>query len=339
MPRTFIALLFSGMLFAALPAFAQVSNDMSALTISANPQHPSPNSTVTLTAQSPILDLQDSDIEWTVDGQSVGSGGSITVTIGGLGTETDVDVAVSGPSGNDSASIAIVPTSIDLLWEANSYVPPFYKGRAIPTSGSTIRLLAVPHFVEPDGTAVPPSDIDFTWKFNNGTDKAQSGIGESSATFPAAVLYGADTIEVDASTPDGTLAGQTNITIQTQSPQLVLYEDNPLFGIMYHAAVGSSQNASESEVSYAAVPYFAAAASPNDSSLAYEWNVNGSAVAADAADPSEITISASSSGQAQVQLSVSKPSDPFFSASGFWTVNFGSASSGSGASSVFNSAQ
>ena len=338
MTRTLIALLFGGLIFAALPAYAQFDTSEGALSISPNPQYPLPNSTVQLTAESPLLDLANSDIEWTVNGAAAGSGQSIKLTVGAPGSATNVSVSVSGQSGDDSAQLTLIPTSIDLLWEADSYTPPFYRGRAVPTSGSTIRLFAVPHFVASDGTVIASSGIDFTWKVNGGVDEAQSGIGESSALFPAAILYGTDVIEVDAQTPDGSLAGSASITIQTQAPQLVLYEDNPLFGLMYHQALGSSQNAPESETSFAAVPYFAEAASPNDASLAYQWSVNGSPVSTDPSDPSEITISASSSGEAQIQLSVSKPSDPFFSASGSWLVGFGE-SAQNASSNPFNSSQ
>jgi hypothetical protein len=338
MIRRLIALLFGGVLFVALPAIAQVNSiGTSALTISANPTYPGPNSVVQLTAESPLLDLQDSDVEWTVNGTAAGAGQSISVPLGALGSEVNVAVSVSGPTGNDSATLAIVPTSIDLLWESNSYVPPFYKGRAAPGSSSMIRVLAIPHFVSTGGTAIPSSDIDFTWKVNDAIDEAQSGIGESSAVFPAGVLYSTDNIDVVAQSTDGTLSGEASISVRTGDPELVLYEDNPLFGVMYHQALPSSSTASESEDSFAAVPYFASATSANDPSLAYQWTVNGSSVATDPQDPSEITIDAQSADVADITLSLENPSDPFFSASGAWQIAF-SGSSGS-ANNPFGSSQ
>lgn len=329
MMRSLITLLFGAALFVAAPAFAQANfGGTSALTIVASPAHPNPDSIVTLTAQSPLLDLQDSDVEWTVNGNSAGSGQSIKVQLGALGTQTDVAVIVSGASGDDSAQLSLVPTSIDLLWEATSYVPPFYQGRALPASGSMIRMLAVPHFVGSNG-AIPASGIDFTWKINNAVDEAQSGIGESSATFPAAVLYDTDVITVDAQTPDGSLSGEATISLRTGDPDLVLYEDDPLFGITYYQALGQSTVAAESETSFAAVPYFANAVSANDPSLSYSWNINGSTVATDPQDPSEITVNAQSAGVAQISVSVTDPSDPFFGTNGSWAVSFASGSASS----------
>lgn len=323
MSRTLIALLFGGFLFAALPAFAQVNETgTSALTVSASPAYPGPNSVVQLTAESPLLDLDNSVIKWTVNGKPAGTGETVNVTLGPLGKETNVDVSVSGASGNDSATLSIVPASLDLLWEADSYVPPFYKGRAAPGSSSSIRVVAVPHFISTSGASIPSSSIDFTWKLNGAMQKAQSGLGESSAVFPAAVLYDSDEIDVVARSADGSLSAEADVTVPTQDPQLVLYEDNPLFGVMYHQAISQSSAAPESETSFAAVPYFANATSANDPSLSYQWSVNGSTVATDAQDPSEVTINAQSSGLANVALSIDNISDPFFSASGSWQIQF-----------------
>jgi len=338
MTRTLIALLFGVLLSAAMPAFAQVNPTYSAaLTISSDPSYPTPNSFVELTAESPLLDLQDSTIQWTVNGSPAGTGESVRVAVGALGRPTNVQVSVTGATGSDSATLTIIPASIDLLWESDSYVPPFYKGRAQPGSGSSVRVLAIPHFVNGSGALVPSSSLQFTWKLNGAVDRAQSGLGESSAVFPAASLYGNDTIDVTVKTSDGSIAAESSVAVQTQDPQLALYEDNPLFGVMYHAALSSIGSASESETSFVAVPYFADAVSANDHSLAYQWTVNGSSVAADPLDPSEITIKAQSAGTANVSLSLAKPTDPFFAASGQWQINFSNAAGGTG--NVFRTTQ
>lgn len=338
MLRNAVACSVGAILFAAIPAFAQVNfGGTSALTISVNPAYPGPNSMVTLTAESPLLDLAGSDIEWSVNGASSGSGQSIQVPLGALGQETDVSVSVTGESGSDSATATLVPTSIDLLSEANSYVPPFYLGRAVPGSGSSIRVMAMPHFANTDGSLVPSSDISFTWKLNGAVQAAQSGLGASSAVFPAATLYDSDDIDVTAVASGSSLSGETSITIRTLPPQLVLYEDNPLFGVMYQSAIPQSSVADESEDSFAAVPYFANVSSANDPLLSYQWTVNSSAVAASPQDPSEITINAKSGGTAAVGLSISNNSDPFFGASGSWQINFTSPSQAS--SDLFHAAQ
>jgi hypothetical protein len=325
MTRTAIALFSGAILFVALPVFAQFDfSDGSALTIAESPTHPGPGGPVQLTVQSPLIDLADSDIVWTVNGNPAGSGESITTTLGKLGSKTGVSVSVSGANGSDSAQITLIPTSIDLLFEADSYIPPFYQGRAAPSSGSSIRLLAIPHFVNADGSSVPPTDISFAWKVNGALLKSSSGIGESSAVIPAAILFGTDDVTVDAQSADGSFSGEASVSIRTQDPQLALYEDSPLFGVMYHRALGGTTAASESETSFAAVPYFADVSAPNDVQLAYQWRVNGISLVTDQKDPSEITIDAKSANSAQIDLSLSSPTDPFVSTDGSWAVSFAS---------------
>ena len=329
---------FLAFLFCTAPVFAQTSlqslNVGSGLTVSEDPQFPGPGQSVTLTAESPIIDIANSDVEWAVNGSPAGSGSSITIPLGGLGTQTNIALAVSGSSGSDETEVSITPTSIDLLYEADSFTPALYRGRALPSSGSMIRLMAIPHFVQSDGTRIPISSIKFTWKNNGATLSSISGVGKNTATIPAAILYGNDVITVDAQSTDGSLAGERTVSVQTQDPELILYEVSPLYGIQYERAISSSQQAHESESTFASVPYFADVRNVNDASLSYEWEVNGTQVAADSKDPSEITLQASGPETANVSLSLSKPSDPFVSASGTWTIVFSNASSPSSGSSA-----
>jgi hypothetical protein len=311
-------------LFAALPVFAQLDPSItnSSLTIGVNPAHPTPGQTVQLTAESPLLDLADSAIEWTVNGASAGSGQSIQIALGKIGSATNVAVSVSGGNGSASAQLTLVPTSIDLLWESDSYTPAFYEGRALPTPGSSIRVMAIPHFTRPDGTNVAAANIIYTWKNNGAVIQSASGIGNSSLVVPAAILFGSDAITLDARTQDGTLSGEASVTVRTEDPQLVLYENNPLFGIMFHQALAAQSAASESETSFVAVPYFADAASPRDQNVNYAWSVNGAPIKSDTQNPNEVTVSAQYAQTAQINLTLSDPSDPFVSANGGWNISF-----------------
>lgn len=329
MVKAAIATFSSVIMLVALPAFAQLNyTGQKALTIAVDPTYPAPHTTVHLTAQSPLLDLAHSSIQWSVGGTPAGNGLSIDVPVGAAGSRTTVSLSVSGATGSDSASVTLIPTAIDLLWEADSYTPPFYAGRAIPTSGSKIHVVAMPHFMRADGSIIPTSSLDFTWKVNGATLSSQSGMGANSTIIPAAILYGSDTITVDVSTEDGSQGGEASVVVPTVAPQLELYIDNPLFGVMYHRALGSSGNTGDSETSFTAVPYFIAAPFAQSSTLAYTWTIDGATMTTDPNDPNEFTARAKAPGSAQIGVSIAKPSDPFVSADGSWTVSFGSGGEG-----------
>ena len=231
---------------------------------------------------------------------------------------------------------------VDLLMDSDSYVPPFYQGRALPSAGAHIRLQAIPNFKRADGSLIPSSSIVFTWRQDDRVVGTESGLGKSSIVLPAEILYGTSNIEVDARAEDGSRYGSALLSVPSQEPQLVLYEDSPLLGLMFYRALGVSTNIPESEMTFAVVPYFAHITGPDDARLAYQWSVNGSPVAPAPSNPSELTLSAKGSdGSASLALSVTQTDDIFLSPTGSWSVHLGSSgigysSGGTGAKSPFS---
>jgi len=312
----------------------------SALSISLSPQYPAPNSTVTLTLQSSLYDLDVSSIVWTVNGKTAVSNDaakSIAVTTGPIGSATDVLAEITGPGGSAFAVATIVPTSIDLLWESDSYVPPFYAGRALPSAGSRIRLVALPHLTSKNGIEIPANQLLFTWKTDNEVLGDSSGRGKSSITVEGPTLFGTKTIILEASSLDGVVTGQAIVRIPDTEPKLTLYEDHPLFGVLYHRALGPTTFIPENEMSFAAIPYFASATTQNDTRLQYEWRVNQSPITTNAARNNRITISAASSTGliALIQVSLTHLTNYFLSADGSWSVTFNNRSASGAFGDVF----
>ena len=89
----------------------------------------------------------------------------IDVAVGALGSEAVIEArARDGDLEVAGSLVRVVPTEIDLLFESDSYVPPFYKGRAMPSAGTLLHLEAIPRFKRTDGSLVAPDGIIFTWK-------------------------------------------------------------------------------------------------------------------------------------------------------------------------------
>lgn len=242
------------------------------------------------------------------------------------------------PSGNNATGIA---SPLDLLVDSDSYVPPFYGGRALPSAGSRILLQAMPYFKSTNGSLIPNSDITFTWKQDDRVLGSLSGTGRSSVSLPAAILYGTSDIEVDAYSSDGTRYGVATVSIPSAEVQLVMYQDNPLLGLELYRPLDSAATVPESEMTFAVVPYFAHVHNPNDARLTYQWTVNGSDITPTQGDPSEIVLNAKGSdGQATIGLSLSQSDDMFLMPSATWDISLaavspGYVSSGSGSKNPF----
>src|SRR5262249_48045983 len=154
----------------------------------------------------------------------------------GIGQKTTIAVAADTGEGLAlSASAVIVPVQIDLYLSSDSYTPPFYRGRALPTSGTNVRAEAIPHLATAGGAEVPSSDIIVTWRKDGQVIADVSGKGRTSALFP--LNFGIGTISVEAQVLDGSLSGEASQRVPQADPQLVLYEDHPLYGLTYFAAL------------------------------------------------------------------------------------------------------
>ncbi len=296
----------------------------SQISIKLSPAHPSPGESVRLRAESTGLDLSLSSIVWKAGGKIIAQGAGVTeatVLAGPLGSATDIEVGVTGQNQAASAFASILPTEIDLLAESDSYTPPFYLGRALPTAGTNLSAQALARFKRTSGALVPDSDIVYTWRRNTEVLGQLSGRGKSSATIPVLHLFEINTISVEARSSDGVLSGEASISIPSISPVLTLYEDYPLVGIMYRNALSATTFIPEPEMTFAATPYFAQAASVNDKDLSYAWSVNDGSVPTSPTSPSELTINAeNSNGQALIGLQVTHATNFYMNAKRSWNI-------------------
>ena len=321
-----ILLLFV-LFFATGTAHAQFGNFGAGARIflSVNPEHPGPNERAHISIESALADLSQSDVVWYVNNKVLVKGVGVKnadILVGPLGSKTDVSVTAQTPDGEIiSGNTTISPAEVDLLWESDSYVPPFYRGRALASPGTSMRMHAIARFKPAGSVQVPESGVVYTWKLNGSVVQSASGRGKSTARLPSPSLFSTSVIEVTASAGEG--AGSERVQISSTEPELLLYEDHPLFGIMYNQALGNTTPISDTEATFSAIPYFAEADSPDDARLLYSWSVNGNEIPSDEMKRSELTVNASrSNGLAQIALSIKHAANLAMSSSGSWGVIF-----------------
>jgi len=313
----------------ASPAYAQFGllGAARSITITMTPAHPGPHTAVHLTAQSSVFDLERSSLIWSTDGSVLAQGVGVTeidVTAQDLGSKTTVSVEVTAPDVVPAtATVHIIPTQVDLLFDTDAYTPPFYRGHDLPSAGTTLILQALPHFVLPGGSELRSGDLTYTWRRNGQVMGSVSGRGKSAIVVPSPVLYAHDVLSVEVESSDGSMSGEASMTIAAEDPTLVLYEDNPIFGVLYGFAFGPTAFVAKAETTLTAIPYFASARTLKDPLLDYVWRVNGVRVTTDPSVPNELTLQASdSSAVARIQLAVTHATNFFLNASRTWNITF-----------------
>lgn len=328
MRRFALTLLIIGM-FAASVAHAQIIfPGTPTMDIEMDPSFPSGEDFVTFTAQSVSFDLQRANITWYVDNELHSEGPaltSISLILGPIGTQTTVTAVAEGIEGTSRADRTVTPAAVDLFWEARSYAPPFYRGRPLSSPRSTIVAGTIVRMVRPDGTRLASSDIIYTWRRNGTVVVSASGRGKVAATFPAPTLFGQDSLSVEAESLDGSLVASASAIIPSHDPGVTLYQDHPLFGILFHNAIPREAVFPESEAAFVAIPYFAAVTSSDDPGFSYDWNVNGIYIPPDPQRPSRLVINAENSdGIANLELAISHAQDIFLSIRDTWRLSFDS---------------
>lgn len=260
---------------AGLAQFQSLSQVVSkGLVVRMVPEYPNAFEEVKIFIGSSSLDLETAKITWKVGGQIVDQGvgaQEISVSTGDYGKETFVQAIIEDGTQIITRDFTIRPSFIDLIWQADTYTPPFYKGKALHTSEGRVTVVALPSIYY-NKRKLPNSGLYFDW-FLNGS-KVLSGVGKDSFAFNNYFTKKDDLISVQVSLPGGTVENKKEIKFTAKEPKVILYEDDPLLGITYEKAISSEFKFKNKETSLVVSPYFFSINNPNDSELEYEWLVN-----------------------------------------------------------------
>src|SRR3989338_4645322 len=228
----FLILLLLGFSFLTPKTFAQSA---SGILVNVNPQNPSPDDSVSITLSSYAVNLDSVFISWTADGKGASSGvgkKSFSITAPAAGTEKIVIARINLPEGTAEKRIVIRPNVMVLLWQANdSYVPPFYRGKALPTTDSEIKIVALPELRTATGS-VDAKNMTYTWRKDYTNMQGDSGYGKNSFFYTNDYLENSNTVEVTASTLDQNYSSAASIDVGTVEPKMVFYKKDSRLGII-----------------------------------------------------------------------------------------------------------
>ncbi len=241
------------------------------------PTYPRPNENVYINLAMYTADLNSAQISWYKDGKLELSGkGEVRYSFntGAVGKETNIEIRVVLQGGQSfSKQIKISPASVDLVWESNSYTPPFYKGKALHARQGLIKIVAMPNFVK-NGSVIDPKTLIYEWSNGLNAYQAQSGYGKNILLINGSMLGQSDNIELLVRDPSSNMVTNGFLTISPVDPELVFYEKNPFYGYIFEKSLGKSVTMKGDEIEVWTAPYNLSNENPRN--LAYEWRLNGS---------------------------------------------------------------
>lgn len=264
------SILFLGII---TPSTAVAALDL--VNISTSPKTPGVNETVTVRIESYAVNLNTANLVWYVNKEPIKEGiaeKEITLITGEFGEKTTIDIVIFTANGVKlNKQLIIAPAEVDLLWEAQTYTPPFYKGKALPTYKSLVRVTAIPRF---NALTSNPKDYYYKWTYNR-IQNAGEALGKNSVIIPMGYAGSGIPVNVTVSLPGEDWKGTKNTNIPTTEAKLVLYHQAPLLGIDFKHALGKTVTTKETEFTVYAVPYHFSLDNLANNHLLYTWNVNG----------------------------------------------------------------
>jgi hypothetical protein len=252
----------------------------SSIIVKVAPENPAPYEDTTITLNSYAYNLDTVLIKWIVNGKTISSGigkKSFSVTAPASGSTTTVVAQMDFPDGATETRVIIRPAVMTLLWQAtDAYVPPFYKGKSLPSLEGDIKVVAMPEIKSGVGYA-DAKNMTYSWKKDYTNAQSASGYGKNYFLYTNDYLDGSNIVSVTASTIDGKASSTADITIGTVSPQISFYKKDPALGILWENTLENGHRIVGSEV-VIATPYFIIPKQILTPTLLFNWSINGNTV-------------------------------------------------------------
>lgn len=259
------------------PAEIRTSAIKENLNITTTPRLPGPNEDVRVSIVSYLTSLDKAFIIWTLNGVTIKQGvGEKLVTFknGDSGSTTVLKVSITANTGEKiTKELFFNPVGVTILWEADTYTPPFYKGKALMSPQARVRAVAIPDIANAKNALVP-ENLVFLWKYNGASDATASGYGKNSFTFTGPKPYDTSDVRVRVSSTNDAISSEIRVAVPLSYPFVLFYENHPLLGVWYARPFGSKISLSKPEFSISAEPYFFSNETIGVSDYRYSWTLN-----------------------------------------------------------------
>lgn len=320
-------LLFTILLLLALPLGSRAFQETSVgnnLLAEVKPNSPAPGELTTISLSGYGFDLDSSTISWSVNGQlklqDLGRK-TFSFNLGPVGERTKVEVLVKTFSGRQfSKTFIFDPAEIEVFWETQTSKPLFYQGKAQPSAGAKLHLVAFPYLVNRAGQKIDPAKLNYHWKKDGALIEDLSGLGKNSAIINTTAKDSSAKIEVEVISLADKISASKSLVINLIKPEIVFYEKKPLEGTNYGQVLPAEYSLFENEVAVRAEPYWL----PLESNLIFKylWTIDRSSAEGRPEDPLTINLRRNEgiSGSNRISFSAQGPDSTI---SNSFTIKYG----------------
>ena len=300
--RVFLALLLLSLhpltILAQFDAGSFINTDIA---IEAQPTYPQPGEVTTFTLNDYGGNYYGATLEWYKDGvliDGTNNQRNITVVAPPVGEKTTISLTLKlSTGGSTTLKKVLAPVYVDVIVEPQTHVPGFYKGRALPSAGSTVNLTALLN-----NGAMMGNRFVYTWRINEEVLEGGPLFGRNKISF-VTPLDRELNVSVQVTTQAGDVIASRSTYISSATPALYFYELNTLYGVETRA-IKNDFTMIGNAATIKAEPYYLDSNVFNRPEI-FEWRINSQKVSNGNNDPYTLTLEKTGQpGRAEVNLHV-----------------------------------
>ncbi len=288
------------------------------IVIETAPKYPGPNETINAVVRGYLVDLNRATISWSINGRVVDQGvGKKTFSFQNSesGKTTTLTAVINTRDGiYIKKELSFTPMGATISWEADTYTPPFYKGKPLLSPEARVRVIVFPD----TGT---PGNFVYEWEKDTTSIVSASGYGKNSFSFSGPIPFGETGVRVHVSSLNKTQKSTKKINLTLSQPFILFYENHPLLGVWYNFPIYTNLTIAKKELSISAEPYFFSNETTEKPTFLYNWSLNGSTVG----NPGRIITLRNEQGEkssSSIALAIRGLAQTFQLASRSITINF-----------------
>lgn len=240
------------------------------VSLSLSPKVVRVNDVITATIETSLFPLETSTVIWSVDGKTLTQGiGTHEIAFTVKDTKPHMLKAhITEKTGiAHDVTTSVQASRVDIVWEAETLTPPWYRGRALPTLQSTIRA-------EVFAPSHNRDTLIYTWTADGKVLPSASGQGKYGARYTFPMFVSTVLLGVRVENSDGEYVGETSVRITSRDPIVHLYELKPLLGPWFNTTVRATTLTENAPIVFA-YPYYMSARTLADSALSYTLSTSG----------------------------------------------------------------